>query len=175
NLDTEGAPIRATGDVQGDTVLVLQIQSGNDKATEQRVPLHGPVLLPTLVPLAVGLGERPKVGKHYVLPIFDPASMSPKDVGLDVKAESLFILNDSAVFDSTTSRWRGDRPDTVRAWQVTADASGGFSGWIDEQGRIVETTQLGFELRRMPYEVAFENWRADSGHVAVTEDRDILE
>jgi hypothetical protein len=66
--------------------------------------------------------------------------------------------------------------DTVRAWQVAAQTAGSFSGWIDEQGRIVETTQLGFDLRRMPYEVAFENWRNDSTHLAaVTDDRDILE
>jgi transglutaminase-like putative cysteine protease len=44
---------------------------------------------------------------------------------------------------------------------------------------VVQTAQLGLELRRLPYEVAFENWRLDSpkrlAARAVTEDRDILE
>ena len=49
------------------------------------------------------------------------------------------------------------------------------AGWIDEQGRVVATSQLGFELRRLPYEVAFENWRTDPSRVAVTNEQDILE
>src|SRR6185312_16164391 len=100
---------------------------------------------------------------------------SPKDVGVDVRAESSFVVNDSAVFDSTTRRWYGIQPATIKAFQLTAATSGGFTGWVDEQGRIVETTQLGLALKRLPYEVAFENWRADSTQLAVTDDRDILE
>ena len=88
--------------------------------------------------------------------------MTPKNVGFDVRAESLFVLDDSSVYDPATKRWHGARPDTIRAWQVTAGPNGAFTGWIDEQGRIVETSQLGFVLRRLPYEVAFENWRADA-------------
>ena len=174
-IDTEGAPIRAHGDVDGDSVLALRISSGAEKPELQRIPLAGPILLPTLVPLAVALGERPSVGKHYTLPVFDPAAMAPKDMGFDVRAESAFVVNDSAVYDSSSERWHGVRPDTMRAFQLVAATRGGFTGWIDEQGRIMQTTQLGFTLRRLPYEVAFENWRADSSHVAVAEDRDILE
>jgi hypothetical protein len=175
DLQTEGAPISATGRVDGDSLLVLAVTSGAAKPDTQRVPLTGPILLPTLVPLVIALGETPKVGKHYLIPVFDPASMAPKSVGFDVRAESLFVLNDSSTFDSTTMRWRGVTPDTVHAWQIASDGSGGFSGWIDEQGRIVETSQLGFDLRRLPYEVAFENWQADLARLAVSEDRDILE
>jgi hypothetical protein len=175
SLDTEGAPVRAGGRVEGDSVLIFAISTAGEQADSQRVALPGPILLPTLVPLAVALTEPPKVGKHYILPVFDPASMAPKDVGLDVKAESMFVVNDSAVFDSTTRKWRGIQATQIRAFQVVANVSGGFSGWIDEQGRIVETSQLGFVLKRLPYEVAFENWRSDSTRALVTQDRDILE
>jgi len=175
SLDTEGAPIRADGRVDGDTLLILAIASGTARPDTQRIRLTGPTLFPTLVPLALALGDRPKVGKHYVLPVFDPVKMAPRDVGLDVRAETLFVVNDSAVLTAATGRWRGVKPDTLRAWRVTADSSGGFSGWIDEQGRVVTTTQLGFELRRLPYEVAFENWRLDVADAEVTGDRDILE
>jgi transglutaminase-like putative cysteine protease len=123
----------------------------------------------------IALGETPKVGKHYEIPVFDPASMAPKNVGFDVRAESLFVVNDSAAFDSTTMRWRGVMPDTLRAWQISSPSSGGFSGWIDDQGRIVATSQLGFDLERLPYEVAFGNWRLDAARLAVSDDRDILE
>jgi transglutaminase-like putative cysteine protease len=175
SFEAEGPPVYATATVEADTILFLNVTSGKEKSETQRVALSGPVLLPTLVPLAIALGEGPKVGKHYILPVFDPASMSKKDVGMDIRAESLFVVSDSAVMDPQTSRWRGVRPDTVRAWQVTSPGGGVFTGWIDEQGRIVQTTQLGLELRRMPYELAFLNWRADTAQRVVTDDEDILE
>jgi len=175
SLQADGPTIVATGAVEGDSVLVLTITSGKEKPETQRIALSGPILLPTLVPLAIALGEGPKVGRHYVLPVFDPSSMAPRDLGLDVRAESLFVVDDSAVVDSATSRWRGVMPDTIRAWQVTSQSKGGFSGWIDGQGHIMQTTQLGLELRRMPYEVAFANWHADTSHAVVPSDRDIME
>jgi transglutaminase-like putative cysteine protease len=175
SIESEGAPISATGTVEGDTALVLTITSGNDKPEVRRVPLAGSLLLPTLVPMVVALVEQPKVGKRYVLPVFDPASMAPRDVAFNIRAESLFVLADSAVFDSTTRRWHGVRPDTVRGWNVVSESPGAFTGWVDDQGRILRTTELGFRLERLPYEVAFENWRTDSTRLSVTDDRDILE
>ena len=175
DLETQGPPIRAKGRVDGDSVLVLAVTSGTATPDTQHIALSGPVLLPTLVPLVVALGETPKVGKHYLIPVFHPTSMAPKDVGFDVRAESLIVVSDSSVFDSTAQRWRGVLPDTLRAWQLSAGPGGGFSGWIDDEGRIVATSQMGFDLRRMPYEVAYQNWRTDDARLSVAENRDILE
>lgn len=175
-VEAEGPPVHAVGNVHGDSALDLAISSGGGAAETQHIPLSGPILLPTLLPLAVALGEQPKVGKRYVLPVFDPSTMKPHDVSMDIRAESLFVVNDSSVYDSTAGRWRGTQPDTLHAWQVAGEGSGAFSGWIDEQGRIVQTQQLGFTLHRLPYEVAFENWRIESARdTSVTADRDILE
>ena len=175
SIESEGAPISATGTVEGDTALVLTLTSGSDKPEVRRVPLNGSLLLPTLVPIVVALVDQPKVGKRYVLPVFDPASMGPKEQAFNIRAESLFVLADSAVFDSTTRRWHGVRPDTVRGWNVVAETPGAFTGWVDDQGRILRTTELGFRLERQPYEVAFENWRNDASRLTVTDDRDVLE
>src|SRR5262245_54069948 len=79
-LDAEGAPIHAGGRIDNDSVLVFALSSGAEKADSQRIALAGPVLLPTLVPLAVALTETPKVGKHYVMPVLDPSTMNAKDV-----------------------------------------------------------------------------------------------
>jgi transglutaminase-like putative cysteine protease len=174
-LLTEGAPLTATGHVSGDSLLLLAIASGQAKPDTQRVPLSGPILLPTTVPLALALTEVPHVGKQYEMPVFNPASMAANTVSFNVRAESSFVVDDSAAFDSTSKRWRGIRPTPIRAWQINSSASNAINGWIDEQGRIVETTQLGFVLRRLPYEVAFNNWRAERRKNAVTDDRDILE
>ncbi len=174
-LDTEGSPLHATGNVEGDTILVITIGSGKDSGSTQRVPIPGSVLLPTIVPLALALGEQPRVGKQYTLPVLDPVSMTAHDIGFAVRAESSFIVNDSARFDPAKRVWHGIQPDTIHAWQIGNGATQPFAGWVDEQGRIVETSELGFTLKRIPYEVAFENWRNDSTHLAVSADRDILE
>jgi transglutaminase-like putative cysteine protease len=153
DVDADLSPINVSGTVIGDTLLRLVVQGQKgEPADTQLIHLTGPVLLPTLVPLAVALGERPKKGATYTLPIFDPLS------------ESLFVLNDSSVFDPAATRWRGVLPDTVRAWRLSTEGTGaaGFSGWVDEQGRVVRVEQLlGMTIERRPYEVAFENWKAD--------------
>lgn len=150
-INTESGPLNAGGRVDGDSVLVFALSTGAEKPDSQRITLTGPILLPTLVPLAVALTETPRVGKRYVMPVLDPASMNSKDVTLDVRAESVFVVHDSAVYDASTARWRGVQPARIRAWQVAArDDANVFTGWIDEQGRIVETTQLGFVLRGSP-------------------------
>ena len=182
DIDAGLTPIKASGQVFGDSLLLLTVKGVAGAAPDtQRIRLRGPVLLPTLVPLAIALGERPKVGHTYTLPVFDPASLSPKDVHIAVQAESLFVLQDSSVFDAASGRWRGALPDTVRAWRLASEGSstgGGFTGWVDEQGRVVLATQLfGLTLERRPYEVAFENWKADAlkrGN-QVSADRDIYE
>ena len=182
SLESDAAPVRASGVIEGDSVLVLAV-GGDERAPvdTQRIRLSGPILLPTLVPLAIALGDEPAVGKQYDLPMFDPLAMKPRQVTFRVDAESSFVVHDSAGFDAPSKRWRPLLPATVRAWHVRSEGTDGgaaaFSGWIDEQGRVVATSQLGFDLRRRPYELAFENWRLDKrdrGDV-VGDDRDILE
>ncbi|HEY4130975.1 MAG TPA: transglutaminase-like domain-containing protein, partial [Gemmatimonadaceae bacterium] len=174
-LDTEGSPIRASGTVEGDTILVIRIASANDSGAPQRIPISGSVVLPTIVPLALALGEKPKVGSQYTLPVLDPMSMAARDIAFEVRAESSFVVYDSSQFNAATRKWRGVLPDTIHAWKIGNGATQPFGGWVDDQGRIVETSELGFTLKRLPYEVAFENWRNDSTHLAVSGDRDILE
>jgi transglutaminase superfamily protein len=177
-LDAESGPVTAAGRMIGDTILSFTIASGGEPADTQQVRTSGPVLLPTIVPLAVALAERPTVGRTLTLPVFDPMALAPKPLTVSVTAESLFVLSDSARYDSTAGRWTDARRDTVRAWRLEMNGATGFSGWVDEQGRIVEATQLGnLTLRRMAYEQAFENWRIDAqrGGRRIAADEDILE
>ena len=184
SMDADSAPVNIKGQVLGDSMLVLAIAAGGAPADTQRLPISGPILLPTLAPLAVALESEPEVGKSYTLPIFDPATMAPKDVRVEVRAETLFVVNDSSVFDSRAMRWTGVRPDTVRAWLLVSEGGNGIGGWVDQQGRIVASSQMGFRLSRRPYEVAFSNWRIEtegrptavaSAPRPVARNRDVLE
>lgn len=175
SLSTEGAPIHATGVAEGDSVLVLTTKAGSDNPSTQRIPMHGTVLLPTVVPIAIALGGEPKVGGEVRLPVFDPSSMSSRDFPFQVRAESVFAIPDSSRFDGETKQWSGAYVDSVHAWEIIAPAGGGFSGWVDTQGRIVTTSILGFTMRRLPYEIAFENWRLATRDHDVPADRDVLE
>jgi hypothetical protein len=180
-LEADQGPVRVQGTVDGDTLMRLIVGVGTKAAPETAsVKLNGPILLPTLAPLAIALEEKPRVGKSYVLPLFDAASLAPKDVRIDVRAESLFVVNDSSVLDSATGRWRPVLPDTVRAWHIVAEGGTGVGGWVDELGRLVASSQMGFRLERRPYEVAFENWRLEMdarppGATRVATNRDVLE
>ena len=179
-VDAGLTPIDATGQVHGDSALVVAVRTSPTQVDTHHVRLNGPILLPTLVPLAVALGERPKKGARVTLPVFDPMTLAPRQMQVSIDAESVFVVQDSSVFDAQSSRWTGARPDTVRAWRFatdTAKSASGFRGWVDAQGRLVLATQLlGMTLERRPYEVAFENWKADAGkRGAVTADRDIYE
>ena len=185
NFQADGAPLSARGRVVGDSLLILTVATGTDSKEEtHEYRLAGPILLPTLVPAAIALGgDMPKVGKEYRLPVFDPVGMIPREVVVTVRAESSFVLQDSSVFDAAAGRWNGVQPVTLRGWLIATQsetdptAVAGLSAWIDEQGQVLQTSQLGLDLRRLPYEVAFENWRMASAKAApnVAAKRDILE
>ena len=107
-------PYRARGQVVGDTLLRLIVSTDGVAADTQLVRLASPVLLPTAVPLALVLGERPRVGDHHQFAIFDPLSMSASDVAVRVLAESVFVVADSARPDSSSGTWVSALDDTLR-------------------------------------------------------------
>ena len=140
SLDVESAsgPLAVTGRMESDTLLLLAIAAGGQPADTQRVAVRGPLLLPTTVPLVVALRTAPTVGARYALTVFDPLALAARDVGLTVRAESLFVAADGA---------GAARP--LRAWRLVPDSGGGFDGWVDDAGRVVELEQRGgFTLRR---------------------------
>ena len=148
------------GDAEGDSAIRYVIASASSAPDSQRLRTNGPVLLPTLVPLAVMLGEKPKVGRVFTVPMFDPTSMGTREMSVSIQAESLFTVPDSAALDPATGKWRIVHSDTVRAWKVGGADSHYLAGWMDERGRLVESSQGGgLLLRRTAFEVAFENWR----------------
>ncbi len=176
DVDAAGSPMRLSGRTEGDTALVYAMRGVGSAVDSQRIAVEGPILVPTLLPLATILKSPPKVGRSATFRAFDPRSMGSREITLQILAESLFVVDDSARFDAGRGRWVSALADTVRAWRVGA-ADGGFNGWVDAQGRVVESQQAGgLTLRRMAYEMAFENWRiAQASRGTPTLAGDVLE
>jgi hypothetical protein len=167
------APTRISGHVAGDSLIAYVAITGGVAGDTQRVHVRGPVLMPTLVPLAVMLGGKPKVGRQASFETFDPVTLVSRAVAVEIQAESLFVVEDSARKDVASGRWVTASRDTVRAWKLSV-SDGPSPGWIDAQGRVVQSSAPGgLLLRRMAYELAFENWRlenADSSRSPATRD-----
>jgi hypothetical protein len=162
-LGGDQGPYRVSGKMSEDTVLQLITAMGKMRTDTVRMPVRRAVLWPTTVPLALALAARPQVGRTYKYSIYDPTTGTPEDVQLQVGAESLFVVPDSAKLDEARGTWIVAHEDTVRGWRLDPQGSTLVSGWIDARGRAIETRPMGtFTLRRTAYEIAFQNWTLEA-------------
>jgi hypothetical protein len=123
------------------------------------VAVSPPVFPGAIRPAVAVLLDRPRVGTTSSLGTIDPVSGRTASTALRVNAESLFVVVDSAVADSS-GRWFAVHRDTVRAWRLVSDETPALDAWVDAQGLIVESVMKdGLKLRRTAFELAFENWR----------------
>ena len=171
-FDGDLGQFAAHGRVLGDTVLSIAIISEGDSQMT-RIPLRGPVTLPTLLPLRLAFGGELRSGRAYTARLFDPLLLTGRDVTARVSAESTLVVSDSADLDSTTMTWVPEHFDTVRAFRIDHDANGvPTSSWIDAQGRIVlastkSADDQGFAMERAAFEIVYENFKKrDTARVA---------
>lgn len=165
SLTSPAGAFRATGTVEGDSVIAVEIDAGGTRPQRSRVRLDRPIVLPALLPLELAVGGRLQVGRSYTIRLFDPMLMQDQDVQVRVVAESTLVVPDSARFDSTGGRWVAARQDTLRAWKIAQQYGGvGVESWIDQQGRVVSSiSPIGFRMERTAFEIAVENWRRGLG------------
>ena len=156
------------GRVVGDTVLAISILSEGDSQMT-RIPLEGPITLPSLLPLRLAFGGELRSGRSYTARLFDPVLVTSRDVSVRVAAESTLVVSDSADIDSTTMTWVPEHFDTVRAFRIEHDANGmPMHSWIDAQGRLVFASDtVGFAMERAAFEIVYENFKKrDTARVA---------
>jgi hypothetical protein len=156
SIVTANLNLKTTGKVDGDS-LIYTVSTNDKPPTRGSIKLDGPVLIPNLVPYAVALMNDPTVGRTYTLPVFDPATQTIVQVRSRILKDTIFVLADSAVLDSTSHEWKPIRTTEIKAWLISSSA-GGFDGWLDETGHIVRTTELDADVVRSTIEEAFENW-----------------
>ncbi|MEO5579748.1 MAG: hypothetical protein ABIR58_03755, partial [Gemmatimonadaceae bacterium] len=163
--------VRATGDLtafvlrgvmqEGDEdTIQLTSRNEGESAKTQELPVARPMFVPTMSPLPLLLLHRsPSVGDTAQVAIFDPLSRSVREVTMRIHADSLFLVADSAAFDSASGRWARAHQDSVRGWRITArDAP--ITAWVDASGRLLAASEPGgISLVRTAFELAFENWK----------------
>jgi hypothetical protein len=143
----------------GDSLRVTGDRGGTMLGT-QEIAARDPVFMPQWAALPLMLVEKPRPGASRTVRILDPRTRIARETPMRIAAESLFVVVDSAHFDTTGRTWVPALRDTVRAWRVTGEGLPP-KFWIDVAGRIVEAEdERGLALRRTAYEIAFENWRA---------------
>ncbi len=167
-FDGDLGQFTAHGRVLGDSVLSVAIvpQAGDDSQMT-RIPLQGPITLPTLLPLRLAFGGELKSGRSYQARLFDPLLLTTRDVSARVSSESTLVVSDSADLDSTVMVWVPEHFDTVRAFRIDHDAMGmPMSSWIDAQGRVVLAASdsgkgagSGFEMERAAFEIVYQNFK----------------
>jgi hypothetical protein len=160
SLSGDGVRFGASGEVFGDTLLSVEIESADSRQTV-RVPMDEPIILPAVLPLQIVFGSEPAIGDEYRLKVFDPLLLKERYVNVTVTAESTLLVPDSAAWDSTAALWVAARWDTLSAWHVIQEEGGiSIQSWIDELGQVVEATSpIGFTMRRTAFEIASLNLR----------------
>jgi hypothetical protein len=165
-FDGDLGQFTAHGLVLGDSVLSVAIISAGDSQLT-RIPLQGPITLPTLLPLRLAFGGELRSGRSYTARLFDPLLLTGRDVTARVAAESTLVVSDSADLDSTTMAWAPEHFDTVRAFRIDHDAMGmPMRSWIDAQGRLVlaisDSGAVGdpkFTMERAAFEIVYQNFK----------------
>lgn len=158
--DTRVQRTSFSGRTEDDSIIAWVPDAYEAPADTQRTAVEPLALLPSLVPLVTVLDGSPRVGRRATYRALRERTWQAHDVTAEIQAESLFVVDDSARMDPASGRWVSALRDTVRAWRVVTSDTPEFDGWLDAQGRIVEYVHpLGFTLRRMAFELAFENWR----------------
>jgi hypothetical protein len=152
-----------TGQRTEDSVLIVTTETGGTTGPRRRLSAGDPLFLPPVAALPVVLLNRPRRGLQADVHIFDPLRQRVRTLPLTVARESVFVVPDSAAFDTTARRWLPARYDTVMAWLIASDSTS-IRAWVDRSGRIVFASDgHGTRAERTAYEIAYENWRLSRG------------
>jgi hypothetical protein len=164
SITTRGTDtVRVLGRVT-DSMLVVSATGGRSSTSMMAPPAFTGVIQATVAVLL----DEPRLGRASALQVIDAPTGGTSARALRVDAESLFVVVDSAVADSS-GRWFAVHRDTVRAWRLVGDETPSFDAWVDAQGLIVEMRRDdGLRLRRTAFELAFENWRLADPERAVS-------
>jgi len=151
-------PFSIKAAVQEDTSLFIAGTKKTGGHPPARYTFVPPLFTPSLATVAFMLGGPPTIGRKQTMSIFDPTTRIVRRPELQIRAESLFTVVDSAA-PAPDGQWAIAHRDTVRAWRID-DASRGLTAWVDAEGRLVASKADGISTIRTAFEIAFKNVKA---------------
>jgi len=159
-VDSDAGTYWARGQVVSDSLLRLVMLTAADSQVT-RVPLREGLVLPSLLPLRLAMAGQLRRGQRHDLRVLDPVVLSLRRTAVSVGAESLFVVADSAEYDSTALAWVPVHFDSLRSLRLDQTAGGvRVTAWADASGRLARATGPGgFALERSAFEIAYENFR----------------
>jgi hypothetical protein len=175
SLDSDVGTFEATGTVEGDTLLRVEVDAGGS-LQQMTHRLAQPPVFAAVVPIRLAAGEGLEVGNRVRFPVFDPSSLSTRNVDVRVTAHDTLLVPDSAALNPETGRWEPAHFDSVPSWRI-AEAFGGVQveSWVDEDGRIVRAfSPLGFSMERTEYELARQAQEEGRGLAGSPVDEDVI-
>ncbi|MCJ7629830.1 MAG: transglutaminase domain-containing protein, partial [Longimicrobiales bacterium] len=175
SLESEIGRYSATGSVEGDTLLHVELDAGGSRqSVTHRLPQ--PPIFSAVLPIRLAVGGGLEVGNRVRFPVFDPSSLSTRTVEVQVMEHDTLLVPDSAEIDLETGRWIAAHFDSIPSWRVI-EVFGGIrvESWIDADGRIVRASSpLGFSMEKTEYELARQAQEDARGLVGSPIDDDVI-
>jgi transglutaminase-like putative cysteine protease len=158
SLDSSIGRFQVSGEVRADSTVAVMMDAGGGPQ-ESVMPAAGGLLLDAALTLRMAASGALRNGNEFTARIFDPSSMSERDVVVRVGARETIIVSDSARREN--GRWVAHVLDTVPVWRVEQRFGGvSVTNWVDDDGQIVRAeSPLGFTIERTYYELARQAWQ----------------
>ena len=175
SLDSEIGRFRAEGVLGADSTLNVTIDAGG---SEQKVSYRfaEPPIFSAALPIRIAMAGELKVGNTLHLPVFDPSTLSTREVEIRILEFDTLVMVDSASYDPASRRWSASGYDSIPAWKIV-EIHGGIQveSWIDEDGRILRASSaLGFTMEKTEYELARQAQEDASGLASLAIDEDLI-
>ena len=155
SLDSEVGDFSVDGEMEGDSLLQVEMDAGGGPQT-MSYRLGQPPVFSAVLPIRVAAGGDLEVGQEIRMPVFDPSSLSTRSVRVRVIEHDTLLVPDSASIDPASGLWEPAHYDSVPSWLISESYGGvQLESWVDEDGRVVRASSpLGFTMERTEYELA---------------------
>ena len=154
SLDSDVGRFEATGEVEGDSLLTVRIESAGS-TDEISFRFASPPVFSAILPIRVAMAGELEVGNSIEVGVFDPSTLATRNVTVRVLEHDTIVVPDSVQMEAD-GRWTAVGYDSIPAWRI-AEIFGGVSieSWIDDDGRVIRASSpLGFTMEKTEYELA---------------------